>query len=40
VFAILRAAGKLIDHVPRSAVRRLVDAAAARWHLQAGQART
>ncbi len=39
VFATLREAGKLIDHVPRSALRCLVDAAAARWHLQAGQAR-
>ena len=39
VFAILREAGKLIDHLPRSALRGLVDAAAARWHLQAGQAR-
>ena len=37
--AILREAGKLIDHLPRSALRGLVDAAAARWHLQAGQAR-
>ncbi len=39
VFAILREAAKLIDHLPRSALRCLVDAAAARWHLQAGQAR-
>ena len=39
VFAIVREAGKLIDHLPRSALRGLVDAAAARWHLQAGQAR-
>jgi LuxR family transcriptional regulator, maltose regulon positive regulatory protein len=39
VFATVREAGKLIDHVPRSAVRGLVDAAAARWHLEAGQAR-
>jgi LuxR family transcriptional regulator, maltose regulon positive regulatory protein len=39
VFAAVREAGKLIDHVPRSALRRLVDAAAARWHLQAGQTR-
>ena len=38
VFAILHEAGKLIDHIPRSALRHLVDAAAARWHLQAGQA--
>jgi len=38
VFGILREAGKLIDHVPRSALRCLVDAAAARWHLEAGQA--
>jgi DNA-binding CsgD family transcriptional regulator/tetratricopeptide (TPR) repeat protein len=39
VFAIVREAGKLIDHLPRSALRCLVDAAAARWHLEAGQAR-
>ena len=39
VFATLTEAGKLIDHIPRSALRHLVDAAAARWHLQAGQAR-
>ena len=39
VSAIVREAGKLIDHVPQSAVRCLVDAAAARWHLEAGQAR-
>jgi LuxR family transcriptional regulator, maltose regulon positive regulatory protein len=39
VFATVREAGKLIEHVPRSALRRLVDAAAARWHLEAGQAR-
>ena len=38
VFAILHEAGKLITHLPRSALRCLVDAAAARWHLQAGQA--
>ena len=37
VFAILREAGKVIDHLPRSALRRLVDAAAARWHLEAGE---
>ncbi len=37
VFAILREAGKLIDHLPRSALRCLVDAAAARWHLEAGE---
>jgi LuxR family transcriptional regulator, maltose regulon positive regulatory protein len=37
VFATVREAGKLIDHVPRSALRCLVDAAAARWHLEAGQ---
>jgi LuxR family transcriptional regulator, maltose regulon positive regulatory protein len=35
----VREAGKLIDHLPRSALRCLVDAAAARWHLEAGQAR-
>ena len=39
VFATVREAGKLIDHVPRSALRCLVDAAAARWHLEAGQTR-
>ena len=39
VFATLHEDGKLIDHLPRSALRGLVDAAAARWHLQAGQAR-
>ena len=39
VFATLHEAGKLIAHLPQSALRRLVDAAAARWHLQAGQAR-
>jgi LuxR family transcriptional regulator, maltose regulon positive regulatory protein len=37
VFAAVGEAGKLIEHVPRSALRCLVDAAAARWHLQAGQ---
>jgi len=37
VFATVREAGKLIDHIPRSALRCLVDAAAARWHLEAGQ---
>jgi LuxR family transcriptional regulator, maltose regulon positive regulatory protein len=37
VFATVREAGKLIDHVPRSALRCLVDTAAARWHLEAGQ---
>ena len=39
VFATLREAGKLIDHLPRSALQHLVDAAAARWHLEAGQTR-
>ena len=39
VFATVREAGKLIDHVPRSALRCLVDAAAARWHLETDQAR-
>ncbi len=38
-FATLREAGKLIAHLPQSALQHLVDAAAARWHLQAGQAR-
>jgi DNA-binding CsgD family transcriptional regulator len=37
VFATLREAGMLIAHLPRSALPCLVDAAAARWHLQAGQ---
>ena len=37
VFATLCEAGTFIAHLPRSALRRLVDAAAARWHLQAGQ---
>ena len=37
VFATVREAGKVIDHLPRSALRRLVDAAAARWHLEAGE---
>jgi LuxR family transcriptional regulator, maltose regulon positive regulatory protein len=39
VFAILREAGTLIAHLPRSALQHMVDAAAARWHLQASQAR-
>ena len=39
VFAILREAGKVIEHLPRSALRCLVDAAAARWHLEAGETR-
>src|SRR5208282_214963 len=39
VFATLREAGKLIAHLPRSALQHLVDAAAARWHLEAGQTR-
>jgi LuxR family maltose regulon positive regulatory protein len=39
VFATVREAGKLIDHLPRSALRSLVDAAAARWHLEAGEIR-
>jgi hypothetical protein len=39
VFAAVREAGKLIAHLPRSALRRLVDAAAARWHLDAGETR-
>jgi LuxR family transcriptional regulator, maltose regulon positive regulatory protein len=38
VFATVREAGKLIDHVPQSALQCLVDAAAARWHLEVGQA--
>ena len=39
VSAALREAGLLIAHVPRSALQYLIDAAAARWHLQAGQTR-
>ena len=39
VFATLREADKLIAHLPRSALQHVVDAAAARWHLQAGQTR-
>jgi ATP/maltotriose-dependent transcriptional regulator MalT len=39
VFATLREVGKLITHLPRSVLQHMVDAAAARWHLQAGQAR-
>ena len=39
VSGTLHEAGKVIAHLPRSALRCLVDAAAARWHLQAGQAR-
>ena len=39
VFATVREADKLVDHLQRSALRHLVDAAAARWHLEAGQAR-
>jgi LuxR family transcriptional regulator, maltose regulon positive regulatory protein len=39
VFATLREAGKLIDHGPRSALGRIVDAVAARWHLEAGETR-
>ena len=39
VFAAVREAGLLIAHVPRAALRCLVDAAAARWHLQAGRTR-
>ncbi len=39
VFAALREAGLLIAHLPRSALRCLVDAAAAPWHLEAGQTR-
>ena len=39
VFTTLREAGTLIAHVPRSALRCLADAAAARWYLEAGQAR-
>jgi len=39
VFAILSEAGKFIQHTPPSALRRLVDAVAARWHLEAGETR-
>jgi len=39
VFATLHEARMFIEHVPRSALRRMVDAAAARWHLEAGETR-
>jgi len=39
VFAILREAGKLIEHLPGSALRSMVDAATARWHLDIGETR-
>jgi len=39
VFATVREAGKLIEHGPRSALQRIVDAVAARWHLEAGEIR-
>ncbi len=39
VFTSLLEAGMLIDHVPQSPLRCMVDAAAARWHLEAGQTR-
>ena len=39
VFERLREARMLIAHLPRSALRRLVDAAAARWHLETGEIR-
>jgi LuxR family maltose regulon positive regulatory protein len=39
VFATLREAGTIIEHLPRSALRHLVDAVAARWHLEAGEMR-
>jgi len=39
VFAIVRESGKLIDQIPQSALRRLVDAVAARWHLEVGETR-
>ena len=39
VFVTLREAGKLIEHGPRSALRCIVDAVAARWHLEAGETR-
>jgi LuxR family transcriptional regulator, maltose regulon positive regulatory protein len=38
-FATLREASTLIKHLPPSPLRYLVDAAAARWHLQAGHVR-
>jgi hypothetical protein len=37
VFATVREAGKLIDHIPQPALRYLVDAVVARWHLETGQ---
>jgi LuxR family transcriptional regulator, maltose regulon positive regulatory protein len=39
VFTTAGEAGKLIDHIPRSALRYLVDAAAARWYLEVGETR-
>jgi LuxR family maltose regulon positive regulatory protein len=39
VFATLHEAGKVIEHVPRSPLRHLVDTVAARWHLEAGETR-
>ena len=39
VFAVLREARTLIEHVPRSLLRCLIDAASARWHLEVGQIR-
>jgi LuxR family maltose regulon positive regulatory protein len=39
VFATLCEAGTLIAHVPRSALRCMVDAVAARWHLELGETR-
>jgi LuxR family maltose regulon positive regulatory protein len=37
VFATVSEAGTLIEHLPGSVLRRMLDAVAARWHLQAGQ---
>jgi ATP/maltotriose-dependent transcriptional regulator MalT len=39
VFTTVREVGKLIEHGPRSALRCIVDAVAARWHLEAGETR-
>ncbi len=37
VFAIVGNLHKLTDHAPRSPLRQMVDAAAARWHLELGE---
>jgi ATP/maltotriose-dependent transcriptional regulator MalT len=37
VFALLREAGKLVEHLPGTAVSKRVCAVAARWHLEVGE---